>query len=213
MEKEILWLQKGASWAAILTLLFAVGTYWYDFIAKKIRKRRIIDKLNIELRTIYISVRDDILQYYKVKKDNYSKPFRRKVFNYPTLQWVINSGNLTDYFKSREEFGCICAISNLLSLIDNVDESALQRPNPKILDFFFLKRLFPLRDSLIELTQLNSYFDLSIMPKEYEGNSRTQNYIKDYDEMKKNEENVCEIIKEYLPNQPFRKLSEQYFGK
>lgn len=212
MEEAPIMLQIWASWAAILTLAFAVITYWVDIILKKIRKNRIVSNLNTELRTIYISVREDMLQYDEIVKVNYSTPFRRKVHNFPTSKWIINSGKLTDFFKNREEIGSFLSITNLLSLIEKVDERGLQRPNPEILNFFFEKRLFPLRDCLIELTQYNSSFDLRIMPKEYEGNPRTQDFVQTYNNQKNLEEVICNIIKKYLPKYSFRTLPEQYFG-
>jgi hypothetical protein len=213
MDSVPSWLQIFASWAAILTLLFAVFSYWHNWYLQKRKVRNKYRSLKTELRTIYITARKEIIQYDEVRTKKYNQEFRASVYHCPILKWLVNSGEVTDYFKTIEEVSGLIGICNIVNLINTIDPVGLKRPDPKILDFYFEKRLVELRELILEVASYDNNIDMCIMPVEYKGNLRTTHHTGEYHLIQQEEEKAYNIIQKTFPTQRIRKVPEQYFGE
>jgi hypothetical protein len=138
-------------WIAIITLLFAVFTYWFDqYEKRKIHKETIKLLLN-ELRFLYRVVCIDIVKYKKVKESNYRSDFFVSVYTYPIIKHLIAENKFHKYFKGKDYFIGM-NIYQSLTQIENPNKTGFTPPiNPEAIDWFFENRLKELRGDLLNL--------------------------------------------------------------
>lgn len=201
-----------SEYATAGSFFFATITYWLDYYSKKSKFKKLKKYLNFELRTIYNATRSDILQYENIRKSNYHISYRRKVYNNPLSKNILISGIFLDIFNKIEEQSSFTFIDMLIDQINKSDEISLQNSNKKSLDFFFNKRLVPLREALLELSEYNDFIDFSIMPKEFEGENKSAYFLDEYKDIQKKEYLTLEIIKKHQPERICRKLPDQFFN-
>ena len=214
-------IQDYANWAAIITLLFAVGTYWYDFYRKLHFITILKQRLNTELRTIYIANNDDILKYGKIKseyqtrsKENCARYLNEKLlrnFHDPFLLFSrVVFDNFDKLFSNRESIAPISQIKSLLKLIDKecTPQSTL---NIEFLEGHF-DRFIELRDSLLCLEQYTAWVDLSPMPEEFLSEPCSEHKLNNWRQKQETNKKVEEIIKRNRPDKMHWVSKKIYLG-
>lgn len=147
---------------AAISLLFAVMSYWFEQIIKYKKNNGIKRILNIELKSIYIGVRNDIIGWEVSKEHRNKVAFIQTAHSYEILKYVIESGKVIDFFKDEREIACILHINKLLSLIEQF-KPLLPQVHEPALDFFLEERLFKLREALLDLSSYDNFIDLQIV--------------------------------------------------
>jgi len=157
----------------IFTFLFILGTYIYDLIIKYRFKKHLRRVLEIELRTIYDYCRTTINEYdyYKNHCDNklnYGIPG----FNIesPICNYIINS----EYFikisyNTNFRIGLL-NVSELIKLINselkrNFTGTYAEKEKDRYTKNLFEKRIVPLRDKVLELSDLKKFFSMVTIQK------------------------------------------------
>lgn len=206
-------IQTWANWAAVLTVLFATVSFWINFYLKKVRENKIKRMLYLEIRTIYHNLRDDLFNYKDVKDSSYQKEYNVTEFFYPTIKWLIQSGELFSFFKTADEISLLMQINYWLSILEKqIDGNG--KPISWGIDFHF-RNCVELRKRIIALANFADFIDILIMQQKYVGNSETVKYVDVdwYQKLKEKEEQIVGIIQNAMPDKPVDEIPEQYFGK
>ena len=203
------WVLLLSAWAGTLSLIFAVATYWIHRSQENEALDFLKIQLNVECRTLYKVLSDDIIQYGQIRESEYSKPFHRKVYRKDIAEYLLKTGKFVEMFDSREAMADFLLIIQNIDLINSVDERGLQRSSRKIVDHFFNHRLVMLRERLIELSEYVDFVFLGIVPKNIYGKEEAQKNAKTYETLRKKEDLVLEIMGKYSSFYGFRRLPDQ----
>jgi len=162
---------KGASVAAIVTLLFAVITYWIDFRNRFKFKKQMQEQLVTELRTVYFTCSHEIYDYdgFMLAKDKLVYKYPTRHISVPICNYILNSGYLWRISKNKS------VRTNLLLVIDGVNllDEGMKEHNShplmlhnkeKMADFVFENRYVIIRDRILEISEQNDFFSMNIVP-------------------------------------------------
>jgi hypothetical protein len=210
-----------ADWVATFTLLFAVCTYWNDYYRKWLFITVLKQRLNTELRTIYIANNEDILKYGSIKadyqarlKENGARYLNEKLlrnFHDPYLLFSrIVYDNYDKLFSNDDSIASISEIKSLLTLIERecTPQSTL---NIKFLEGHF-DRFIRLRDALLCLEQFTAWVDLSPMPKESFSRPYNELMLNQWRQQQEMNKRTEEIIKVNRPGEIHWESNKVYLG-
>ena len=169
-------LDSSAKIAGIITLIVAIGTYWFNWIHKKNLISKTRKYLNIELRTLYFNaLTPDIFEYDRIVNSHYKPDISFKAYDNPIMTSIIKSESLFRLFKKSDSVNIINMTYNLIKKAemyyhDYVNHAPKTIENKKrFLDFYFKHRIVEIRERIIELSENEDFIDLKVMPKNYEG--------------------------------------------
>ena len=91
-----------AVWIAIISLLFAIFTYWSDRMNQRSADIQTRKNLILELKVLYKVVCIDILQYKDVKESKYLEVFKLKFYNFSIIKYLVADNRLHKYFKNED---------------------------------------------------------------------------------------------------------------
>lgn len=200
-----------ANLATIILLLITIGSFWFNFFNKRKKLSQIKENLEIELRTLFTCITEDILMYKKVNGSDYSEKFKSKNYSTPILNFLVSSGKIIEIFKKGYIISGYINVFSYVKLIQKVDNEALQRPEKNMVDFYFKERIVPLRNILIDLNKYYKFPDLSVMPKRFLGTDVSLFALEKYKLTKEKEEEVVRVLEDEVGGD-VKKLPEDYFG-
>lgn len=163
---------KGASLAAILTLLFAVVTYWIDQIFKLKRKNQLKRSVITELRSVYSTIRSDIINYDGLVTENYSFkiPFPYYAISIPYCNYFVSAAKVHEITKNKTvEVNIIQIVSTVKSFEEYIKEHRINPPKTihekaNTSQFMFEHRLAVLRDNILDISEQKDFFSMDIVP-------------------------------------------------
>jgi len=164
-------LLKGASVAAIVTLLFAVITYWIDFRSKFKFKKQLQAQLVTELRTAYFTCSHEICNYdgFVLAADKLEYVFPLRNISVPISNYIVNSGYLWKVSKNqsvRTNLLLVIEVVNLLTegMKEYKFQPVLLHNKVRMADFVFENRYVMIRDRILEISEQNDFFSMKIVP-------------------------------------------------
>jgi hypothetical protein len=145
-----------SNWLSFFAILVAVLIFIFEQILKHCREKKIKRQnkkdLKREMEILYRTVCQDILKYKRIKESGKLTEYTFSVYFFPTLEYILKNNNISEYFNEGEEYSIGLNICQLLPWLNNP-------PLQQNLDWFFKKRLIPLRQNLLDLVRLGKVTD------------------------------------------------------
>jgi len=176
MLKEVDWalfFQKASPIAVIVTLLFAIITYWIDFIRKNNFKKQLKEQLITELRKIYFVCRENIVDYrgFVDASDKMRYSYPKLNINSSVCNYLISSGYFLKITKDKVIRSKLLSVVEIIKVINNAIttwSSGRRFPHNYAphAEYLFESGYTALRDRILEISEQGDFFTMNIVSKE-----------------------------------------------